>query len=298
MNQYPWLELLYDNLRQYNQIHPLSLIVTAENGLGVDAMIKSWIQSLICEHNVCHKCQQCQLMKSNSHPDYWEAVNDKSVAIDDIRSILNFIYLKPRSASKRIVYIPFAEKLTLQASNALLKILEEPPAHAVFILGVENDALLLPTILSRCIVFNANSIDVSMATQWLKGQLNCSLQESELRMILSANRPLIAKGMNLTQVNEFLSNCMNPTKPLSELEPVPDDILQWVHLMQIQICRVLQDEEGMNKKASIFLIEWYYILSKFSKRLHRSVVWNKEIIWEEILLALRWHYCKFFKASQ
>jgi hypothetical protein len=298
MSNYPWLNDVYDNLRQFNHVSPLSLIVTAQKGLGVDELLKLWINSLMCGKGVCGNCQNCQMLLNHSHPDYWVAKEASSISVDDIRSILNFVYLKPRSAKSRIVFLPFADKLTLQASNALLKILEEPPEYARFILLVENDSLLLPTILSRCTVFNASAIDVSMASTWLQNELNCSHQECDLRMLLSANRPLVAKTMDLSKASKFLEVCMDPFKGISDLEPAPDNILEGVHLMQIKIHLLLKDPKYLGNTGRVFLIEWYFILLKFSARLHRKVVWNKDIIWEEIFLSLRWHYCKIFNASQ
>lgn len=74
----------------------------------------------------------------------------EKIKIDQIRGLIHQVSLKPHSSSYKLVIISQAENLTLEASNALLKILEEPPCHSIIVLLAHHEKNLLPTIVSRC----------------------------------------------------------------------------------------------------------------------------------------------------
>lgn len=80
-----------------------------------------------------------------------------SISIDQVREMKREIYQKPVSTRFKIVLIESAEKLTREAQNSLLKVLEEPPPHAIIILDAKNKANLLPTIVSRSTIIRANT---------------------------------------------------------------------------------------------------------------------------------------------
>jgi len=87
------------------------------------------------------------------HPDYIRLdleEGKKNITISQIRDIGRMISARPNEAKHRVVCINCADKMNVQAQNALLKVLEEPPEHTFFILCADDGALLLPTILSRC----------------------------------------------------------------------------------------------------------------------------------------------------
>jgi len=76
--------------------------------------------------------------------------NTQSIGIEDIKQMQKKIFLKPIKSEQKAIIIDEAELLTIEAQNALLKILEEPPAHTLLILSTSTKETLLPTILSRC----------------------------------------------------------------------------------------------------------------------------------------------------
>lgn len=95
--------------------------------------------------------QVLQKIKRGHHPDLLkiQAVDDK-IGVDEVRVLGRALSFAPLESKKRIVIIEKAESLNSQAANAVLKVLEEPPHHTVFILFCRDAADLLPTILSRC----------------------------------------------------------------------------------------------------------------------------------------------------
>lgn len=76
----------------------------------------------------------------------------KSISIDQVRDLIREVNIKPRSAQKKVAWIKEAQALTEEAQNALLKILEEPPAYSQIILTVDHPSNLIDTVLSRCLV--------------------------------------------------------------------------------------------------------------------------------------------------
>ena len=88
--------------------------------------------------------------------DYFEiAPQKKQISIDQIREIKRHIYQKPIKAKVKFVVIKDADMLTIEAQNALLKLLEEPPSHAVIVLVTQRKQKLLPTVRSRTVEINA-----------------------------------------------------------------------------------------------------------------------------------------------
>lgn len=94
---------------------------------------------------------------TNPHPDLLYFLADARLGILEARKIKEHFSLKPYSAKGRVVIMEDASKLTTEAQNALLKILEEPPEESLIILGGASDAKFLPTVLSRCQIINLGS---------------------------------------------------------------------------------------------------------------------------------------------
>lgn len=96
-------------------------------------------------------CRSCHKIRANVHPDiHWIAPTGAYIRIDQIRSLCRDLVLKPYEGRYRVTVIADAETMNPEATNALLKMLEEPPPHTVMILLARRKADLLPTILSRC----------------------------------------------------------------------------------------------------------------------------------------------------
>jgi len=99
----------------------------------------------------CGKCRSCRRIISNQHPDMIHIQPDgASIKIDQIRALRKKLSYKPVVANTRFVFMIKANVMTVESANALLKILEEPPANTIFVLIVENQKDVLQTISSRC----------------------------------------------------------------------------------------------------------------------------------------------------
>ena len=133
---------------------PHALLLEGPEGSGRRTFAREIAAALFCrgEHKPCGSCSQCRKVLEQNHPDVEYHGGDgsrRSFHIDAIRQLRQNAWLLPGEAPCRVCVLCGAENMTDQAQNALLKILEEPPEHTVFILTAENRAMLLPTILSR-----------------------------------------------------------------------------------------------------------------------------------------------------
>ncbi len=141
-------------------------IINGERNAGKEFIAKTFAMALQCEKRSvsdpqetepCGECHSCRQAASGNHPDIIRLTHEKpnTIGVDDIRSqINNDIIIKPYSGSKKIYIINEGEKMTVQAQNALLKTLEEPPEYAVILILTANVGALLPTIQSRCVILN------------------------------------------------------------------------------------------------------------------------------------------------
>jgi len=98
----------------------------------------------------CNACEMCRAVTQGSALDVIEIDAASNRGIDDIRELRERVKFSPNSARYKVYIIDEVHMLTTDASNALLKTLEEPPAHAIFVLATTEPHKLLPTILSRC----------------------------------------------------------------------------------------------------------------------------------------------------
>ena len=106
----------------------------------------------------CNKCESCTSFSDGNSLNIFELDAASNNSVDDIRSLINQVRIAPTVGTKKAYIIDEVHMLSQAAFNAFLKTLEEPPAHAVFILATTEKHKVLPTILSRCQIFNFNRI--------------------------------------------------------------------------------------------------------------------------------------------
>ena len=106
----------------------------------------------------CGGCVHCNKSSRRIHPDITEITrldNKLIISVDQIRELKKDVYIVPNEAAQKAYIVRDADSMNVNAQNAFLQILEEPPAHAVFILCTNNPLALLPTIRSRCVELRA-----------------------------------------------------------------------------------------------------------------------------------------------
>lgn len=153
-------------------------IINGERSSGKEFIAKIFAMALQCESDgvePCNECHSCKQALSGNHPDIIKVMHEKpaTVGVEDIRNgVNNDVIIKPYSGKWKIYIINEAEKMTVQAQNALLKTLEEPPAYAVIMLLTSNPEALLPTIQSRCVVLNMKPVPDDIVKNYLMKELH------------------------------------------------------------------------------------------------------------------------------
>ena len=178
-------------------------IINGEKSSGKEFIAKVFAMTLQCESGGCNPCQECHSCKqalSSNQPDIIRVTHEKpnTISVDDIRvQINNDVAIKPY----KVYIVNEAEKMTVQAQNAILKTLEEPPEYAVIILLTSNVNSLLPTILSRCVVLNMKPVSDEKVRKYLMEQLQVPDYKAEVCVAFA--RGNIGKAKSLASSEDF-----------------------------------------------------------------------------------------------
>ena len=182
-------------------------IINGEKSSGKEFIAKVFAQTLQCEKggtDPCGECHSCKQAMSANHPDIIRVQHEKpnSISVDDIRfRINNDVGIKPYSGPYKIYIVNEADKMTVQAQNALLKTLEEPPEYVVIMLLTENVNSLLPTILSRCVVLNMKPVMDSQLRKFLMEQMQVPDYKAEVCVAFA--RGNVGKAKALASSEDF-----------------------------------------------------------------------------------------------
>ena len=124
--------------------------------------------NLTAENEACNACESCTSFNSSRSFNIHELDAASNNSVDDIRNLTDQVRVPPQVGKYSVYIIDEVHMLSSQAFNAFLKTLEEPPKHAIFILATTEKHKIIPTILSRCQIFDFNRIGVSDITSHLE----------------------------------------------------------------------------------------------------------------------------------
>lgn len=162
-------------------------LFSGSKGTGKTSTAKIFAKAINCHNNikgeVCDICETCINVNNENGVDILEIDGASNNGVDEIRSIRNNINLLPMNAKYKVYIIDEVHMLTTSAFNALLKTLEEPPKHIIFILATTEPYKVLPTIISRCQWFEFKKINVEASTNHFVKILNNEKIEFEIEAI-------------------------------------------------------------------------------------------------------------------
>ena len=168
-------ERLKDNLRQsLDRGHTSHFyLISGPAGAGKHTLAKLLSAAMMCQSGPkpCLQCNACRKVMEGLHPDCITVTDPehKNVAVKIVRQIREDMFIRPNEGERK-VYI-FPQTLGIEGQNALLKILEEPPAYGAFLLLTENPEQLLPTVRSRCVSLTLQPLPEDMLRRELKNRL-------------------------------------------------------------------------------------------------------------------------------
>lgn len=137
---------------------PNSMLFCGPEGVGKEEMAFLLAKALNCERkrdDACETCASCRGINARNFPDLLVIQPEgNAIKIEQMRTLRKIAYLKPMTGKKRVFIVTEVEKMTEEAANSLLKVLEEPPLFSYVILVTHNPFLIIPTIKSRCQILN------------------------------------------------------------------------------------------------------------------------------------------------
>ena len=147
---------------------PHAIIIEGDEGIGKRTLARELALNLLCrgEDKPCRKCAQCSKVMKGIHPDVYEYTAPNRPAgfhVEEVRKVRDDAFMRPNEADYKIYILGNAQSMNASAQNALLKVLEEPPEYAVFILTVTNKSFMLETVLSRSVVISLEGVSPAEA---------------------------------------------------------------------------------------------------------------------------------------
>lgn len=165
-------------------------------GVGKTSCARIFAKTINCEHRTpegeaCNECSECVAANEQRSYNIFELDAASNNSVDDIRNLIDQVYIAPTTGKYRVYIIDEVHMLSSSAFNAFLKTLEEPPAHAIFILATTEKQKVLPTIISRCQVYDFRRItsdDIARHLEYVAQDKGLKADKEALQLIaLSAD---------------------------------------------------------------------------------------------------------------
>lgn len=200
-------------------------ILNGEKGMGKKTVAKAFAMTLLCESNgvvPCMKCRSCVQAISDNNPDIIYIKPDKptTLSIDHIReSLVGDVSIKPYSYSHKIYIVEDAQLMNVQAQNAILKTIEEPPEYAVIMLLTTNADGFLQTVRSRCITLEMQPLKIEQIKHYLMNK--CEVVDYQADISASMSGGNLGKAMEFavsTEFSEMLSEVISLLKYIKDMQ--------------------------------------------------------------------------------
>jgi DNA polymerase-3 subunit delta' len=222
------LEQIKNNLQnaiKYNKISH-AYMIQGEKLSGKMMVAEIFARALQCEATdgakPCNECRSCRQALNRNHPDIIYVEHDKPnvISVDNIRHQINSdVEIKPYSGPKKIYIVDEAEKMNVQAQNALLKTLEEPPEYTVIMLLTTRVEAMLQTILSRCVVLETKPVADDIIKEYLMRKVEIPDYRAEVCAAFA--RGNVGRALALSSNEEFdhmKSSVIDTMKNIYDLE--------------------------------------------------------------------------------
>ena len=234
----PWIKGVNDQVASQLEQQRLghALLLVGQAGVGKRLYLRELSQALLCSQSQtepCGQCPSCHLFNAGSHPDLLMVEPEekgKQIKIEQIRKVTEFVNTTAQKGKSKVVLLGPAEAMNVNASNALLKSLEEPSSHVTLLLYSHQPSGLLATIKSRCQQFSVYPPEFQEALKWLQDNCETELSPENANSILK-----LASGA-----------------PLKAIELVEQD----VHVQYMQFCQNMMDVQNGQIPWNELLTKW------------------------------------------
>jgi DNA polymerase III subunit delta' len=234
----------------------------------LEALARTLAKTLNCRNPVktggaatdcCDACLNCQKIDRDSHADvHWARPESKSriITVEQTRELMREIQLKPGEAGYKVAIIAGADRLNVQAANAFLKTLEEPPGQSVLILLSTEPQRILETILSRCLRLNffgddARPLDPA-ERDWLVRF--GALAVGEQKNLLGRYRLLDVLLQRLGEIRARVEETLTARSPLQQYDEIEKDLREkW----EDELTAAIEAEYRRQRADTLLLVQWW-----------------------------------------
>ena len=243
----PWLQIVNDfQAQRLGHAH----CIPARHDLGADTFCQALVSYLLClqpQGKACGHCKSCLLQQAGTHPDYYEvnSEDDKAIGVGKIRELTQRLQETANQHGAKVAWIKNAERMTVEAANALLKTLEEPTESTYILLTPLKTNALLPTLRSRMRLHKFNEPSWGQTEAWLNTKLGRALDADEQQRCRHlAHAPLQALALlngehvdNTDYVAQLAQAlCNNGAWP----QPTKQDWPLWLHASEVWLQELIR----------------------------------------------------------
>lgn len=291
-HQWHWVELALKHRRL-----PQALMFIGSKQTRVATFVRRLVSIILCHNECassldkphsCMNCKSCHLLKSDTHPDLqWITLEATGgvIKIDQIRLLQEEAYQTPICSRHKIIVIEPADKMNLAASNALLKVLEEPPSSVYFMLIAEQITTLPATILSRCqkVIFPCPQLHLFHDVDGLDSS-RAKIGEQTVEMLTSLC-DMIEDKISLCALSSMWSSFEF------------NDLIEWLYWITAQVIQIqftqtfLPDQEPYRRLSTLMptvgLFKQLDRLKAISKKLSHNISMNTLLTLDTLLLGYK-----------
>ena len=192
------------NALDQNKIHQ-AYVLSGTRGVGKTTIARILSKSLNCEKGLdskpCHECPTCVSISEGSFMDFQEIDAASSRGVDDTKQLLETVMYMPSSSRYKVYLLDEVHMLSPQSFNMLLKTLEEPPEHVIFILATTLPEKIPATVLSRCLQFNLKNLTPTQLTERIESILKdegIPFDQGSISQIARAGRGSLRDCLTIT----------------------------------------------------------------------------------------------------
>lgn len=221
---------LKNAIRQNHLAH--AYLFCGPRGVGKTTNARILAKTINCEHptedmEACDNCPSCLSFRNNASFNIFELDAASNNSVEDIRELVNQVRFAPQQGKYKIYIIDEVHMLSAAAFNAFLKTLEEPPSYAIFILATTEKHKILPTILSRCQIFDFKRITTDDIVQHLQGiatKEGMNAQESALHVIAQKSEGCMRDALSmLDRIASFTNGQISYSSTMEHLNMLDAD---------------------------------------------------------------------------
>jgi len=194
-----------ENSIQHNKLHQ-AYMFSGTRGVGKTTIARVFAKCLNChtgdmpQPEPCNECSACMEIKAGRHIEFLEVDAASRTGVDDMRELLESVQYKPANARYKIYLIDEVHMLSKSSFNALLKTLEEPPPHVMFLMATTEVEKVPKTVLSRCLQLNLKIIPENQIREHIQSLLDLEsikYDEESLDLIANSAQGSIRDGLTL-----------------------------------------------------------------------------------------------------